>query len=120
MLFYRMIKKARDGSLKEKRPAFEFVRQDGLVDGVRVSKMLKKSPGDDYASFKTRDFQLQEIIESGATDMLTYTAPISIDKLSALDVSGAAASGLASTQSKVDEMEAAEASSSSVQDSTVE
>ena len=58
-----------------------------LCDGVRV-KVLEPSLADpnELAKFDARDFQLQEILETGSYDLLTPVQPISLSRLSSLEV----------------------------------
>ena len=58
-----------------------------LCDGVRV-KVLEPSLVDPYelSKFDARDFQLQEILETGSYDLLTPVQPISLSRLSSLEV----------------------------------
>lgn len=72
---------------------FTFTRVDSVSKtGVRISQMEKKEFVRNYDQFTARDFQLQELIESGAVDLLKPTSAIAPDKLYALDASAVAAS----------------------------
>lgn len=63
-----------------------FVPVERLSDGVRV-KVLEPKLADPFEldKFTARDFQLQEILESGSYDLLTPVAPIQLNRLSSLD-----------------------------------
>lgn len=91
-----------DGSKKSKQIPFEYVRKTLEVNGKRLIKMIKQIPSDNYSSFRVRDFQLQEIIESGATDLLTQTGTIASDRLDALDAANYASSQLENLQVDLD------------------
>lgn len=58
-----------------------------LCDGVRV-KVLEPSLVDpnELSKFDARDFQLQEILDTGSYDLLTPVQPISLSRLSSLEV----------------------------------
>ena len=64
-----------------------FVPVERLADGVRV-KHLEPRLVDPYelSKYDARDFQLQEILESGSYDLLSPVGPISLDRLTSLDV----------------------------------
>lgn len=65
---------------------YEFVRVDRLQDGKRVSRVeLKHDDGSFYHKFSARDFQLQEIVESGSFDLLQPVSPLQVSKLASLD-----------------------------------
>lgn len=65
---------------------YEFVRVDRVQNGQRVSRVeLKHDDGSFYQKFKARDFQLQEIIDAGAFDLLTPVSPLQVSKLASLD-----------------------------------
>lgn len=57
-----------------------------LMDGVRV-KVLEPKLADvnELAKFDARDFQLQEILESGSYDLLNPVQPIQLNRLSSLE-----------------------------------
>lgn len=57
-----------------------------LSDGVRV-KVLEPKLADpnELAKFDARDFQLQEILESGSYDLLSPVQPIQLNRLSSLE-----------------------------------
>lgn len=58
-----------------------------LIEGVRV-KVLEPSLVDSHelSKFDARDFQLQEILETGSYDLLTPVQPITLSRLSSLEV----------------------------------
>lgn len=58
-----------------------------LSDGVRV-KVLEPKLADpnELAKFDARDFQLQEILESGSYDLLSPVQPIQLNRLSSLEL----------------------------------
>lgn len=65
----------------------DHVRVDKLHDGVRVSVMEQKlSDPNSLCKFDARDFQLQEILESGSYDLLQPVSPIKLSQLDSLSI----------------------------------
>lgn len=65
----------------------EHVRVDRLKDGQRFSVLEPRlSNPDSLSKFSARDFQLQEILESGSYDLLQPVSPIKLSPLSSLDL----------------------------------
>ena len=91
----------------------EHVRVDRLKDGQRVSVMEQKiKDPNSLAKYDARDFQLQEIIESGSYDLLQPVSPI---KLSQLDSLGIAEKQSADLEAYIDRLTAV----SSVEDQPI-
>lgn len=73
-----------------------------LQDGVRV-KVLEPKLADqnELAKFDARDFQLQEILESGSYDLLSPVQPIQLNRLSSLDLAEKTSADLDSYLTKI-------------------
>lgn len=79
-----------------------FVPVERLNDGVRVKVLEPKlANSDELAKFDARDFQLQEILDSGSYDLLSPVQPISIDRLSSLDAAERSSVALESYLDKI-------------------
>lgn len=79
-----------------------FVPVERLNDGVRVKVLEPKlANSEELAKFDARDFQLQEILESGSYDLLSPVRPITLDRLSSLDAAERASSDLDSYLDKI-------------------
>lgn len=58
-----------------------------LHDGVRVKVLEPKiADSNEFAKFDARDFQLQEILETGSYDLLLPVQPIQLNRLSSLEL----------------------------------
>lgn len=65
----------------------EHVRVDRLKDGQRVCVLEPRLvDSESLSKYSARDFQIQEILESGSFDLLQPVPPIKLSPLSSLDL----------------------------------
>lgn len=99
--------------------SFVYQRVDKTdSQGLKSSVMEKKVATRAYDGFSARDFQLQEILESGSTDLLTPVSPIAPSKLSSLDSASAASGSMQAALDRADAAALNEAAAKEVSDTT--
>lgn len=74
--------------------SFSYNRVEELIDGVRCMVLKKVVPVNQFENFRSHEFQLRELIESGATEFLKPTGTLQGSKLDSYDHANFAADNL--------------------------